>query len=352
MRILGIESSCDETAAAVVEAQFGEQGSTALRFSALSSIVASQVATHAKTGGVVPEVAARAHLEAIIPVIQEALHPLQPSDIDAIAVTAGPGLVTSLRVGVETARLLSYAWKKPLVAVNHLEGHIYANWLDEGKSQRAKVKSEVEFPVLVLIVSGGHTELVLMREHLDYKIIGATRDDAAGEAFDKVAKLLNLAYPGGPAVSKLAETGNAKAIQFPRPMIDADNFDFSFAGLKTAVLYHVRERSKGKGQRSKVADICASFEQAAVDVLVKKTMRAAKKYKVKTVLLGGGVAANLRLRRELEIACQSDHFNYRAPEIKFTGDNATMIAVAGALHALKKDFLPWAKIDVDPQLSL
>lgn len=345
MRILGIESSCDETAAAIVEASSDKKDSRRLSFSVLSSVVASQVETHAKTGGVVPEVAARAHLEAIIPVIQQSIceagfQSVPP--IDAIAVTSGPGLVTSLRVGVDTARLLSYAWKKPLVAVNHLEGHVYANWLENFK--------KIEFPILVLIVSGGHTELVLMRKHLDYQIIGATRDDAAGEAFDKVAKLLKLAYPGGPAVSRLATNGNPLAIKFPRPMIDSDDFDFSFAGLKTAVLYHAK---KIINLTPKIkADICASFEQAAVEVLVKKTIRAANKFKVKTVLLGGGVSANTHLRRELELACQKLRFNYRSPEIKFTGDNAAMIAAAGAVHALANDFISWQKIDVNPNLSL
>ncbi len=400
MRVLGIESSCDETAAAVVEYTDG-------RFSVLASVVASQVATHAKTGGVVPEVAARAHVEAIIPTIREALNQaasrlhlevappeVAPREVvDVVAVTHGPGLITSLRVGVDTARILAHQWGKPLVAVNHLEGHIYACLLSfplprgEGRGEggrhphlnftspplrgRGKVRGTAsleddkifEFPALALIVSGGHTELVLMKKHIDYTIIGATRDDAAGEAFDKVAKILGLGYPGGPAVSKCAEKGNASAIAFPRPMIDSDNFDFSFAGLKTSVLYHMRDREsyqkmdgrpKSDNIQRYVVEVCASFEQAVTDVLVSKTIRAAKKYRVKTVILGGGVAANKRLREELgrAIKQQLPTTYYLLPTLEYTGDNAAMIAAAGALHASAKDFTPWEKIDVDPNLSL
>ena len=272
MKILGIESSCDETAAALVDYTGG-------RFSVLSNVVASQIEIHKKTKGVVPEVAARCHVEAIIPVIKEAMQ--NETKPDAIAITKGPGLVTSLRIGVDTARTLSFFWGVPMIGVNHLEGHIYASVLQN---------TAIEFPALCLVVSGGHTELVLMKKHLDYKIIGETRDDAAGEAFDKVAKILDLGYPGGPEISKLAKEGNPKAIDFPRPMIDSKDFDFSFSGLKTAVLYYVKNL-KPKTYNLK-PDICASFEQAVVDVLVAKTICAAKKYKVKTVILGGGVSAN------------------------------------------------------------
>lgn len=350
MRILGIESSCDETAASVVEAVV--RNSKIVQLAALSNVVASQVKIHAKTGGVVPEVAARQHVEAIIPVVQQALREAEPRKekreqsrmIDAIAVTRGPGLITSLRVGVDTARTLASVWKKPLVAVNHLEGHIYANWLATSKP--------IQFPVLALIVSGGHTELVLMRRHLDYRIIGATRDDAAGEAFDKVAKILRLGYPGGPAVSKCAARGNPQAVAFPRPMIDSQDFDFSFAGLKTAVLYYCRDF---KPQTSHLKpDVCASFEQAVVDVLVAKTIRAAKKYKVKTVLVGGGVAANRRLRDELGRAVRDTlpTTYYLLPAAEYTGDNAAMIAAAGAFRAAAKDFTLWQEIEADPNLSL
>ncbi|MBI4133315.1 tRNA (adenosine(37)-N6)-threonylcarbamoyltransferase complex transferase subunit TsaD, partial [Candidatus Uhrbacteria bacterium] len=222
-------------------------------------------------------------------------------------------------------------------------------------SKRTAVSGErlaIRFPVLVLIVSGGHTELVLMRRHLDYTIIGATRDDAAGEAFDKVAKLLGLGYPGGPAVSRLATHGNSRAINFPRPMIDSSDFDFSFAGLKTAVLYHLRQLPATSYQLQ--ANVCASFEQAVVDVLVAKTIRAAKQYKVRTVLLGGGVAANQALRQQLGTALKNQLPStfYLLPSTTYTTDNAAMIAAAGAFHARANDFTPWQQIEADPNLSL
>ncbi len=341
MKILGIETSCDETAAALIEYQEG-------RFRVLSNVVASQINLHAATGGVVPEVAARAHLENIIPVLKQALQVKKnkpPIGLDFIAVTIGPGLITSLRVGVETARLLAYSLQKPLIAVNHLEGHIYANWLD-------RPPKELLFPILCLIVSGGHTELVLMRKHLAYEVIGETRDDAAGEAFDKVAALLDLGYPGGPIISKLAEGGDQQAIDFPRPMIDSPNFDFSFAGLKTAVLYYLKKNHLTPAV--KIADICASFEQAAVDVLVGKTIRAAKKYQVKTILLGGGVAANHRLREQFGqiLTSQFPAISLSLPQLDYTTDNAAMIAAAGALYAQQKKFVPWSKIKADPNLTL
>jgi len=403
MRLLGIETSCDETAAAVVEMNHG-------RFSVLSNVVSSQIKIHAKTGGVVPEVAARAHVEKIIPVIKKALTDarLQAPLIDAIAVTTGPGLITSLLVGVEAARTLSYIWKKsysgrarrgnsPLVAVNHLEGHIYANFLSE-KIREFPI-SNFQFPILCLIVSGGHTELVLMKKHLDYQVIGATRDDAAGECFDKVAKMLGLGYPGGPAIAAEAETfqHNVIAIRqlaekqspamvwdrrgrprglprddmfvgFPRPMIDSPDFDFSFAGLKTAVLYQVlgiKGRVSGiknlkpkinlpTGQAGNLKQVCYEFQEAVVDVLVSKTIRAAKKYKVNTIMLGGGVAANQRLRQRLGevVTGELSNTRYMIPDIKYTGDNAAMIAAAGYFHALKKDFTPWQKLEVDPNWEL
>lgn len=344
MRILGIESSCDETAAAVVTLVRG-------RCAVLSSVIASQVETHAKTGGVVPEVAAREHVGAIMPVIEQALADAKLSlkKIDAIAVTRGPGLITSLRIGVDVARILSYLLKKPLVGVNHLEGHLYASWLP---SVNRPVRSVFRFPILTLIVSGGHTELVLMRKHLQYRVLGVTRDDAAGEVFDKVAKMLDLGYPGGPAVSKLAFEGNSQAIVFPRPMIDSDDFDFSFAGLKTAVRYHIQKLKSRT--RAIDADICASFEQAVVDVLVAKTIRAAKKYKVTAVLLGGGVAANRRLREELGEAVKKElpKVSYEPPDLAYTTDNAAMIAAAGAFHAQAKHFTVWNKLEADPNLGL
>lgn len=348
LRVLGIETSCDETAVALLEGR-GE------RLRIRRNFVASQVAIHAKYGGVVPEVAARNHVEMILPLLQKAIG--REKKLDAIAVTSGPGLMTSLSVGVETAKALSYLWDVPLVRVNHLEGHIYSNWLpllsksliaNRKSSDLSLAISHRPFPALVLIVSGGHTELVLMKRHGNYKVIGATRDDAAGEAFDKVAKLLGLGYPGGPAISKLAQKGNPLAIAFPRPMIDSANFEFSFAGLKTAVLYLLQKQKPG------VADVCASFEQAVVDVLVAKTVRAAKKFKVKTVLLGGGVAANGRLRVALRAALTEElpAVGYREPALEFTGDNAAMIAAAGYFRARAKQFTPWERLRADANWEL
>ncbi len=394
MRILGIETSCDETAAAIVEG-LGVRGQ-GLESCVLSTVVASQIKIHAKTGGVVPEVAARAHVEKIIPVVQQALleakskerraksskpYALCPmhyaASVDVIAVTAGPGLATSLLVGVEVARTLSWLWKKPLIAVNHLAGHVYANFLSEkirSKEQIAKSKSKqslrstpyvLRFPALALIVSGGHTELVLMRKHLDFKIVGETRDDAAGEAFDKVAKMLGLGYPGGPAISAMAEkckveNVKCKMIDFPRPMIDSPDFDFSFSGLKTAVLYWLRAQSAEHRVKpyalspKLLASVCHEFQEAVVDVLVTKAIRAAKKYKVKTVLLGGGVAANARLRQRLveAIKCQLHTTSYVLPSFQYTTDNAAMIAAAGYFMARAKQFTPWQKLDVDPNWEL
>lgn len=388
MRILGIETSCDETAAAVVEAKNG-------RFSVLSNVVASQVKIHAKTGGVVPEVAAREHIRKIIPVLERALNapPLRGgsrllvagSKIDAIAVTTGPGLATSLMVGVEVARTLAYLWKKPVVAVNHLAGHIYANWLNANGCKSQCEWLQIKFPVLALIVSGGHTELVLMRGHLKFKIIGSTRDDAAGECFDKVAKMLNLGYPGGPAVAAMAEKfkisnqlinklTNQPPI-FPRPMIDSPDFDFSFSGLKTAVLYYLKSINQPINKLTRSA-ICYEFQQAVVDVLVAKTIRAAKKYKVKTILLGGGVAANKQLREWLSRSIKNELpiTNYHLPPMEYTTDNAAMIAAAGYFMARKKQFIPleasrqrrlprqwrgpltgftpWQKLDVNPNWEI
>ena len=358
MKILGIETSCDDTAAALIEAKRG-------RFTVIREFRSSQIDLHKKYGGVVPEVAARAHAELIMPLVSEALAGDRP---DVIAVTAGPGLITALMVGVQTAASLSYAWDVPLVAVNHIEGHIYGNWLAEG----AKIK----FPALALIVSGGHTELILMRDHGKYKLIGKTRDDAAGEAFDKVGKLLGFEYPGGPKISEAAEHGDPHVIPFPRPMINSPDFDFSFAGLKTAALYWVRdnpvilERTNPASEAiesSKFLDpiapplaglqdddwrrhFCASFEQAIVDVLVAKTIRAAKEYRPKSVLLGGGVAANRHLRTALAEAV-STHYPevfLTMPPLFATVDNAPMIAVAGYFHAKRKDFTSWKKITANP----
>jgi N6-L-threonylcarbamoyladenine synthase len=349
MLILGIETSCDETATAILQDD-----------KILSNFVFSQDKIHAQFGGIVPEVAARKHIETIIPAIDYVFKnaKLSLNQIDLIAVTLGPGLITSLMVGVDTAKTLAFVSKKPLAAINHLEGHIYSNWLSANKSPISPPtadppKADNQFPILCLIVSGGHTELVLMPNHGRYKVIGQTRDDAAGEAFDKVAKLLQVGYPGGPAISKLADFGNSKAYSFPRPMIREPNFDFSFSGLKTDVLRLVKKK-KGKFSDQEIKNICASFQAAVVDVLVLKTIRAAKYYHVKTILLAGGVTANRLLRKKMADTINKEmpkiHFHF--PDPKFCTDNAAMVALAGYFHAQRKDFTSWDKIKVDPNLRL
>ncbi|MBI2644795.1 tRNA (adenosine(37)-N6)-threonylcarbamoyltransferase complex transferase subunit TsaD [Candidatus Uhrbacteria bacterium] len=349
MRILGIETSCDETAAALIHVKGGH-------FSIEKNIIFSQIDIHHATGGVVPEVAARNHVTTIIPVLQEAVEKNIPN---VIAVTAGPGLVTSLLVGVETARTLSYLWKKPLVAVNHIEGHIYANWLEGQQSSgflsaswRIGMTRSI-FPTVVLIVSGGHTELVLMKDHGVYELLGKTRDDAAGEAFDKIAKILGLDYPGGPAIAQAAKKcthngSHTDTICLPRPMMDTQNFEFSFSGLKTAVLYLFRDMKKNKKY---VPCIATEFQQAVCDVLIAKTVRAAEKYRAHTVLLGGGVAANVSLRTQLKqaLARHTPSTLSHCPEPIFCTDNAAMIAIAGYFHAKKRDYTDWKKSEVRAQ---
>ncbi|MBU0613439.1 tRNA (adenosine(37)-N6)-threonylcarbamoyltransferase complex transferase subunit TsaD [Patescibacteria group bacterium] len=340
MIILGIETSCDETAAAIVENKRGV-------FKVRSNVVSSQIKIHAKTGGVVPEVAAREHIKNILPVVEQALKEGKATqkDIDAIAVTTGPGLITSLIVGVETAKTLAHVWNKPVVSVNHIEAHLYANFASNKK---------VSFPLLALIVSGGHTELILMKKHGHYKLIGKTRDDAAGEAFDKVAKILKLGYPGGPIISKLANKGNARAFDLPRPMLKDKTYDFSFSGLKTAVLYESQSKKHNFNSKKKIADMSASFEQATVDVLIKKTTRATKEHKIKTVLLAGGVAANKKLRADLKKELQTElpKVELLLPDLDYCTDNAAMIAVAGYFHARKKEFTQISKIQADPNWEL
>ena len=338
MNILAIETSCDETAAAVLRGVLQIP-----RIKTLGSAVASQISLHAKTGGVVPEVAARAHVEKIIPVIDRALKRarLRLPQINAIAVTTGPGLATSLMVGADTAKALGVALKLPVIPINHIEAHVFSPFAEEKtverQSKRHRAFSKF-FPALSLVVSGGHTELVLVRDWLDYKKVGQTLDDAAGEAFDKIAKLLDLPYPGGPALSKLAENGKP-LISFPRPMIDSKDFNFSFSGLKTAVLYYLRDhrRSSSPAATAKLtANIAASAQAAIVEVLVSKTLRAAKKYQARTILLGGGVAANKLLRTELSRNCRKLNLNFLVPSQNLCTDNAVMIGFTGYLHFLKK----------------
>jgi len=342
MVILGIETSCDETAASVVE---GGKGGVFV----LSNIVSSQIEIHKKYSGVVPEIAAREHVLNILPVINEALEAAgigreeAAKKLDAIAVTVGPGLITSLMVWVETAKVLSYIWKLPVIPMNHIEGHIRANYIGEGK---------VNLPAIILTVSGGHTMLVLMDKKGSMKTIGQTRDDAAGEAFDKAAKLLGLGYPGGPIVSKtaasFAASGKDCEIKLPRPMLNEPNFDFSFSGLKTALLYQVKKDQKYK---ERVSEYCFEFERAVVETLVGKTIKAAKKYKVKTIMLAGGVAANSALRDEFIAAAKRNDLDYKIPELKYTTDNAAMVAAAGIFRAKEKSFIPWQKLKADCSLD-
>jgi len=305
-RILGIETSCDETAAAVVDR------ARLVR----SSVVASQIDRHARFGGVVPEIASRAHVELLTPVVAQALVEagLSDDEVEAVAATTGPGLIGALLVGLSAAKALALVWDVPFVAVNHLEGHLYAAFLEE---------PDLELPVIVLLVSGGHTLLVHMQDHGHYKLLGSTIDDAAGEAFDKVARYLGLGYPGGPVIDRLAAEGNPEAINFPRALPDRP-YDFSFSGLKTAVVNHVRAHPD-----SPVEDVAASFQEAVVDVLVTKAMRAARDVGAKGVCLGGGVAANRSLRQRLVSACVADGMRPFVPSLAMCTDNAAMIAAAG-----------------------
>jgi len=311
-RILAIESSCDETAAAVID-----NGRVLL-----SSIVASQMDIHARFGGVFPEVASRQHVLSILPVVEQTLAEahLNLADVDAIAVTRGPGLAGSLVVGLNAAKGLALGAGKPLVGVNHLEGHIYSSWVCES----TELGSEPQFPLLALLVSGGHTELNLMTDHLTYRRLGATLDDAAGEAFDKTARLLGLPYPGGPSVQKAAESGDPQAFKFPRARTDRP-WDFSFSGVKTAVLREVR-RMQAEGQVIPVADMAASFQATIVGTLLSKTLSAAREFGAREILIAGGVSANRALR---EAFLAQTEFKVNIPKFAYCTDNAAMIAAAG-----------------------
>ncbi len=377
MRIFAIETSCDETAIAIAEF-------SRTKVRVLSHIVLSQIPIHKKFGGVVPNLAKREHQRNLVPILlrslkesklfyrrksdfqlevrlpkiekilereqelllqfQKHILSLKTPPIDAIAITYGPGLAPALWVGVNFAKALAYLWKKPLIPVNHMAGHLYSALLQKeprnSKHEARNYKSleflisNLEFPVLALLVSGGHTELVLMRGHGKYKILGETLDDAAGEAFDKVARILGLGYPGGPEISRLAEKGDPKKYPLPSPMIHTKDYNFSFSGLKTATLYLYRSKI---GTIIPKNDIAAAFQKAAVDVLVKKTIRAVKEHKVKTVLLGGGVAANKELRGRLNQEV-SKNLNscLLLPDSSLTGDNALMIATAAYFSGKKK----------------
>ncbi|MEL6821855.1 MAG: tRNA (adenosine(37)-N6)-threonylcarbamoyltransferase complex transferase subunit TsaD [Calditrichota bacterium] len=331
MRILGIETSCDETSAAVINND-----------AVLSNIISSQQ-VHMQFGGVVPELASRAHLRKILPIVAEALDKAKTSmeELDGIAVTHGPGLIGALMVGVNYAKAMSAVLKKPLVGVNHIEGHVYSNFLDE---------APVELPMICLIVSGGHTQIVRMDGPLKYEILGKTRDDAVGEAYDKVAKLLGLPYPGGPQVDKLAKEGDDSFCDFPIGLYKEKTFDFSYSGLKTAVLTKVRELGE-ETVKEHLADICASFQRAAVAVLVKRTIRAARENDIKQITVAGGVAANSLLRSEMKHQAEKHHINVYCPPMKYCTDNAAMIARAG-LERLRHGQQSTNRMNAYPALRL
>lgn len=313
--ILGIESSCDETAAAVVE------NGRIIR----SNAVASQIDIHRRFGGVVPEVASRHHVDQITLVCEEAMEKSGVSweDLDAIAVTQGPGLIGALLVGVNGAKALSFAHGLPLVPVHHITGHIYAN----------RFVQELEFPLVAMVVSGGHTELVYMKEHGSYQVVGTTRDDAAGEAFDKVARTLGLPYPGGPEIDRLAEKGKP-SIHFPRAWLEEGSLDFSFSGLKSAVINYIHNEQQ-RGNEINDAVIASSFQESVAEVLIRKTLIAAERYHAKQILVAGGVSANSKIRSEMEQAAATRSIPLIIPPLKFCTDNAAMIAASGTIGFLK-----------------
>jgi len=323
-RVLAVETSCDETAAAILVD--GRK--------ILSNVVASQIDLHAKFGGVFPEIASRQHILAIYPVVDEALNQahLSLSELDALAVTRGPGLAGSLVVGMNMAKALALGSSLPLIGINHLEGHLYSAWI---QGEEDEPQQPPEFPLIALIVSGGHSSLMLMKDHLQYEALGNTLDDAAGEAFDKVARLLNLPYPGGPSIQKAAERGNPSAFNFPRARLEG-SWDFSFSGLKTAVLREVRALEE-KGIIIPVDDMAASFQAAVVDVLTEKTFQAAEQYHAQHIVVAGGVSANRALRKALT---EQKRFTVHIPPLKYCTDNAAMVAAAGYqryLHGFSDD---------------
>ncbi|WP_368654040.1 tRNA (adenosine(37)-N6)-threonylcarbamoyltransferase complex transferase subunit TsaD [Ornithinibacillus sp. 4-3] len=329
--ILGIETSCDETAVAIVKN--GRE--------IIANVVSSQIESHSRFGGVVPEIASRHHVEQITLVLEEALEQGQMmwDDIDAIAVTAGPGLVGALLIGISAAKALAFAKNKPLIGVHHIAGHIYAN----------RLVQEFEFPLLALIVSGGHTELVLMKEHGNYQVIGETRDDAAGEAFDKVARMLELPYPGGPHIDRLAAEGKEE-IQFPRAWLEQDSYDFSFSGLKSAVINKIHNL-KQRGEEINQANIATSFQNSVVEVLTEKTYRAALEYGVKQVIVAGGVAANKGLRSSLETKFAESDIPLLIPPFALCTDNAAMIAAAGTISYQQEKYSSM-DLNANPSLML
>ena len=329
--VLGIETSCDETAVAIVKN--GRE--------IITSVVASQIESHKRFGGVVPEIASRHHVEQLTIVLEEAMEDagMGLDEMDAIAVTSGPGLVGALLIGVNAAKALAFALNKPLVAVHHIAGHIYAN----------RLVTEMKFPLIALVVSGGHTELVYMKEHASFEVIGETRDDAAGEAFDKVARVLHLPYPGGPHIDRLAQKGKA-TIELPRAWLEEGSYDFSFSGLKSAVINTVHN-ARQRGEEIVPEDLAASFQESVIDVLVTKTARAAEAYGAKQVLVAGGVAANKGLRAALEKEFGNKDIELVIPPLSLCTDNAAMIAAAGTVF-FEKGQRASLDLNADPGLDI
>lgn len=364
LKILAVETSCDETAVAVLLVQpdsLTENTGSDIKIGqveVLSNVVSSQIKLHAEFGGVVPSLAAREHTKNIKSVFEKSLKEAGIKDIseeiDFIAVTRGPGLGPSLLVGISFARTIAWKYDKPLVGVNHMEGHIASNWLS---ATNGNAKTAPKFPILNLVVSGGHTELVLMKAPGEYEIIGETLDDAVGEAFDKVARLLDLGYPGGPAISKAAEEGNPDTYPLPEPMLKSKNYDFSYAGLKTAALYLIRDLKNADVEITDRVknDIAASFQKSALEVLVYKTLKAARERKAASVFLSGGVSANKNLRERLEEECAKAGLEYRRPEMEYTTDNAAMIGMAGYFNWLaagqKPEKFSWDSVEMDANLG-
>jgi len=335
MIILGIETSCDETSAAIV--QDGKL---------LSNATAVQL-FHSDHGGVVPELASRAHQRIIVPVIDDALRKasVDKKDLDAIAAVYGPGLIGSILIGLSFGKAMAMGLGIPFIGVNHMEAHILSNMIEEPKPS---------FPFLNLTVSGGHTQLVLVKDYFESELLGETMDDAAGEAFDKVAKMLGVGYPGGPLVDQFAATGNAKAVKFPRPYLDERLHQFSFSGLKTSVLYYLRNVGFNKaapGNEQFIADVCASFQAAVVDVLIDKLIAAAKIYRVNDIAVCGGVSANSELRRRLEIEAKIHHLHLFIPNLEFCTDNGAMVAQAG-YEQMRKGFISNLELTAEPNLQL
>lgn len=344
MYILGLESSCDESAAAVLEAK-------GTKTKILSNVISSQIDIHAQYGGVVPEVAAREHVLHILPTIDEALRKAKigPKDLKAIAVTQGPGLVSSLLAATESAKALSLIWKKEIIPVHHIVGHIYASFIDTNPNPA--------FPLIALVVSGGHSNLIYMSDHYNFKVIGETRDDAAGEAYDKAAKMMGLSYPGGPIIAKYAEEFRRSAkeckIELPRPMLNSNNLDFSFSGLKTALLYKLQ---KDKQWKNRVPEYCFALESAIIDTLVHKSLKAIAKYQPKSFILAGGVSANIALRNALstQIKEKLPKTNIFLANLAYTTDNAAMIAAAGYFKYYKqknKAFVDYSTLNVKCDLK-